>query len=811
MQDGDPDHIALISAIKNGKFDNASEILEYDHENKYVGPLGVPQVTALQMAAWQGNIDLLNQLHERGADINSKDKIGRCALYYAVYNGNTEVTEWLLEHGGDVNVKIGIYLKENFIPDYIYIANRQYYSMSKGLLPILYGGKRTPLQFAVEKNYADIVRVLVESGANVNVEDEYPIIPLFLARILVNLNDPNEMNKFNEIVGILVAAKTSIKAFPDNTKITRLHVTAMLRSVAVTKILLNGVWPLKNYESMLLHYAAELGNIETLLLEAISPEFDNDTPYTDITALHVAAFNNHRKCAQALIRHEANLVAKTKTGITVVDAIFSCISQPLDFLIDVLNSCVTPECDKSIVVNFHILTPRVETQMAVVTAIIAATSDMKQLAILQHPVVEIFLRLKWKKIRIFFFLLIFIHTSFIIFLSNYALMFAQNDADHVVTRRIVATCSCILLLHNIIQIILEPKYYRRQLEMWLSLICVILSLITSIAEEFVKCSKEEIESRHCMDWMLHSISIAILLSWMQMMLLISRVLMWGDYALMFYTVLRNILKVLLAFGFLIFRFALSLAVLFRGNNQFVNFWSFIKITVVMMGEYDYDKLFEIEDDKRNFLPVTSGIVFMVFVMLVLLAFGTLIIGFEVSFAVLFPGNDDFKNFWSPLKTTVVMMMGKYEFGKLLNTTTSQNGESTFLMAPSRFLFIIFIMIASTVLINLVIGLVTSKIQRFEKKGYKNRLLNHVKFFAQQEILMSHKIFPEKWLPSRLEEQLLWSCDVTPNITVSRNEYDNFFDILNSNIPVHLKDALFRLAKKSFKDDNLADRNRIGEP
>lgn len=90
-------------------------------------------------------------------------------------------------------------------------------------MPILYGGKRTPLQFAVEKNYADIVRVLVESGANVNVEDEYPIIPLFLAGILVNLNDPNEMNEFNEIVGILVAAKASIKAFPDSTGIITIN------------------------------------------------------------------------------------------------------------------------------------------------------------------------------------------------------------------------------------------------------------------------------------------------------------------------------------------------------------------------------------------------------------------------------------------------------------------------------------------------------------------------------------------------------------------------------------------------------------
>jgi len=87
------------------------------------------------------------------------------------------------------------------------------------------------------------------------------------------------------------------------------------------------------------------------------------------------------------------------------------------------------------------------------------------------------------------------------------------------------------------------RHYLRQLETWLSLICAMLSLMTSIAGEFVKCSKKEIESRHCVHWVLHSISIAILMSWMQMMLLIGRVPMWGYYALMFSTVLKNILKV----------------------------------------------------------------------------------------------------------------------------------------------------------------------------------------------------------------------------------------------------------------------------
>lgn len=96
-------------------------------------------------------------------------------------------------------------------------------------------------------------------------------------------------------------------------------------------------------------------------------------------------------------------------------------------------------------------------QMAVITAVIAAASDIRQLAILQHPLVETFLRLKWARLRILFFFLILVHLFFVISLSVYAIMFAHNDADHVVTRRILAICSCILLFHNTIQVILEPK------------------------------------------------------------------------------------------------------------------------------------------------------------------------------------------------------------------------------------------------------------------------------------------------------------------------------------------------------------------
>jgi len=116
MQEYDPDHIGLILAIENGEFDKANEILTSDSENRYVRPVGTLQVTALQIAAWQGNIDLLNRLYKKGADINSIDKIGRCALYYAAYNGNIDVTKWLLQHGGYIDVKVGIYLCTKDIP-----------------------------------------------------------------------------------------------------------------------------------------------------------------------------------------------------------------------------------------------------------------------------------------------------------------------------------------------------------------------------------------------------------------------------------------------------------------------------------------------------------------------------------------------------------------------------------------------------------------------------------------------------------------------------------------------------------------------
>lgn len=98
---------------------------------------------------------------------------------------------------------------------------------------------------------------------------------------------------------------------------------------------------------------------------------------------------------------------------------------------------------------------------------------------------------------------------------------------------------------------------------------------------------------------------------------------------------------------------------------------------------------------------------------VLLAFGYLIVGFALSFAVLFHGNDQFRDLWRAVVRTVVMMMGEYEYEELFSRT--ENGRMSFLPVTSRIVFFVFTMLASIVLINLMIGLAVNDIQGLEKE------------------------------------------------------------------------------------------------
>jgi ankyrin repeat protein len=55
-------------------------------------------------AAYNGRLEVVKKMLEKGEDINQRNRYGQTPLYLAVLNGKEEVVEYLLEEGADYNI-----------------------------------------------------------------------------------------------------------------------------------------------------------------------------------------------------------------------------------------------------------------------------------------------------------------------------------------------------------------------------------------------------------------------------------------------------------------------------------------------------------------------------------------------------------------------------------------------------------------------------------------------------------------------------------------------------------------------------------
>ncbi|MHB9147942.1 MAG: ankyrin repeat domain-containing protein [Candidatus Amoebophilus sp.] len=111
--------------------------------------------TPLHRAAKKDNLIVMEKLIAKGADINAKDEHGISPLYIAVSQGNETVTRMLLTKNADVNV----------------------YSVYFG---------DTPLHIAIRGEYPEIVKLLLDNGAQRNINDRRNKTPFDLAKESTN-------------------------------------------------------------------------------------------------------------------------------------------------------------------------------------------------------------------------------------------------------------------------------------------------------------------------------------------------------------------------------------------------------------------------------------------------------------------------------------------------------------------------------------------------------------------------------------------------------------------------------------------------
>lgn len=178
-------------------------------------------VTVLQVAAGNGNREIVELLLENGLDINDQDYEGRTALHYAAYEEHKGIVKLLLGKGADV------------IKDYV---------------------GRTALWDAVWNNNEEIVDILIDKGADINLKDRQGQILLTKAACEDNI----------ETVALLLKKGADING-TDNLGQTALIEVALYGEKEIVKFLVErgaDIHLKDNQGNRALHMAARANKIE---------------------------------------------------------------------------------------------------------------------------------------------------------------------------------------------------------------------------------------------------------------------------------------------------------------------------------------------------------------------------------------------------------------------------------------------------------------------------------------------------------------------------------------------------------------------
>uniref|UniRef100_A0A8B9PEN2 E3 ubiquitin-protein ligase MIB2 n=1 Tax=Apteryx owenii TaxID=8824 RepID=A0A8B9PEN2_APTOW len=187
--------------------------------------------TALQIASYQGHLDVVKILLQAHATVNLRDEEGDAALHYAAFGNQAEVARLLIGKGASTD--------------------------------LLNNAKCTALYVAVNQGFTEVVRALCELNCDVNLPDSQGDTPLHYAITA----------DYKVIIEIL-------------TEVPNIDFT------------------IQNCQGFnLLHYSALKGNkpaIKKILARA--RQLVDSKKEDGFTALHLAALNNHKEVAEILIK-----------------------------------------------------------------------------------------------------------------------------------------------------------------------------------------------------------------------------------------------------------------------------------------------------------------------------------------------------------------------------------------------------------------------------------------------------------------------------------------------------------------------------
>lgn len=544
------------------------------------------QFTALHCAAAIGKVSCVRSLIKYGGNVNA-GLTGKSPLHYAVLSNACDCVETLL--------------KAKALPNnpQVYTETPLHVAASLGSvesvqLLLSYGAdvrvkfgpsRSTPLHFAAEEGSPECTKLLLKAGADCNARNSRGQTALHLAALVQS----------SETLEALISAGGHVNAQDDDGR-TPLH-TAVAKSLRGSELV-----------SMLIQAGSHVNR----------PDKFGYTP------LHIAALNESSSIVVLLLTKGGDVTAKTKGGISALSFIIRRTPDVLPIFVARMDQAISihdhelGDVDCELRLDFRPLVPggRGETDLMLCLV------DVGQKYILKHPLCESFLYLKWLRIRKFFLFSLIFHSIFAMLFTAYITVsflynFNKNETIEMVLFWSVLAFTWIVACKEIFQLAHGICIYAKQLDNWIQWGVIVASGTVLI-----------IPAGNTMQY--HAAAIAILLVWIELMMVVGRFPMFGIYVQMFTQVSINFFKFLGAYLCLLVGFSLAFCVLHNEYKSFINpLMGFLKIIIMMSGELEFEDVFFDPDVKIKY-QITSHLVLLAFVVLVTIILTNLMVGLAVS-------------------------------------------------------------------------------------------------------------------------------------------------------------------------------------
>ncbi|CAH1799596.1 unnamed protein product [Owenia fusiformis] len=274
------------------------------------------QETPLHRAAAYDHADAVEFLIKKGARLEKHDKDNFTPLLIAACKGHASTIQKLLDCGADIsamdkNEKTAIYwaAEEDKVEALQVLLNNPY---SRDMLDISDRYDSVPLHVACQNGYLGIVKMLLDHGADMEYKNEEEQTPLHLAA----------KNGKTHVVYELIKRNKTLVNDEDEESNSALHLAALAgHTKTCTALLENGVdiEPRNCIQWTPLDCAAAKGWPKTVkvLLEADCPVDPMDKSKT--TPLHLASSRGHVEVVNILMKWNASMTQRDTNGMNCLD------------------------------------------------------------------------------------------------------------------------------------------------------------------------------------------------------------------------------------------------------------------------------------------------------------------------------------------------------------------------------------------------------------------------------------------------------------------------------------------------------------